>query len=347
MSSPTTRPEWAFDEKEFLRKIPYPVTPTNLKGAYAMTGWPDSFDPNTASSAELIKNGILWRRPTANDEPALRQAWDKIFSRKWLAKDRIIPVLEPQVGTRHVLKQPPKALSEGSHNQGAWAGAYTNTGGPYASISGFWRVPTVSAASEPPSAKGTWDYEHHVAYDSSSWVGIDGAFGKDVSNDVLQAGIQHYVDTSGKAYYVPWYEWAAPDYYNNQVNFSKNVPVAAGDEICVAVQYVGTTAGTFILLNFTTGKHFGLTLYPPMTATFSGDTVEWIVEDPGGGEESGYALANFNQVEFTYAIACTAAGVPNNPQNDLTCNIETAGKKPKLLTKVTLGNYAVTIKFIG
>jgi hypothetical protein len=69
----------AFDEEAFLQKLPYPVTPTNLKGAYAGVAPPDDFDPNTASPSELIKNGILWRRPTAADPPALREAWHRVF----------------------------------------------------------------------------------------------------------------------------------------------------------------------------------------------------------------------------------------------------------------------------
>jgi hypothetical protein len=129
-STPTSAaPVWEFDEEAFLRKLPYAVTKTNLKGVYAGVAPPDDFDPNTASPSDLIKNGILWRRPTAADPPALRAAWQKVFSRKWLAKDRIVPVLEPQVGKRHILRKPLKKVTEGNYVNGAWSGGFTSSGG--------------------------------------------------------------------------------------------------------------------------------------------------------------------------------------------------------------------------
>jgi hypothetical protein len=340
--------QWVFDEQAFLQKIPYSVTPTNLKGAYAGTAPPDSFDPNTASAAELVKNGILWRRPTASDPPALRAAWQKVFSRKWLAQDRIIPVLEPQTGRRHILKKAPQKTGNMNYLGGAWSGAATFSGGPYNGIIGYWIVPTVSQPPQPPSAPGTYDASNGIGWDSSSWVGIDGFdVPPIVSTDVLQAGIEQYVESSSKAAsYVAWYEWYGPSgpppAYVDQTNIA-NLPVSPGDEICVYVNYVSKTAGSIYLGNMTTGKHFSLTLAPPPGATFSGNTVEWIVEDPDGGEDFGTSLAKFTPVSFTSAMACTTAGGTNNPQSDNTCNIETTGGT--VLTKVTLASDTVTVDF--
>ena len=112
----------------------------------------------------------------------------------------------------------------------------------------------------------------------------------------------------------------------------------------VSVQYVGKTAGSIYLGNITTGKHFAITLAPPPGATFSGNTVEWIMEDPDGGEDDGTALAKFTPVTFTSALACTAAGGTNNPQNCATCNIETVSGT--VLTNVTLGSDTATIDFL-
>ncbi|HEY6347446.1 MAG TPA: G1 family glutamic endopeptidase [Bryobacteraceae bacterium] len=342
-STPTSgAPGWEFDEQAFLQKLPYRVTPTNLKGVYAGVAPPDDFDPNTASPSELIKNGILWRRPTDADSPALRAAWQKVFSRKWLAKDRIVPVLEPQVGKRHILRKPLKKVTDTNYLSGAWAGGFTSSGGPYSGIVAYWDVPTVSKASEPASSVGPYPY------DSSSWIGIDGAGFTVVSDDVLQAGVQQYVDSLGNAHYVAWYEWygpvGPPPAYVDQVNIT-SVPVSPGNQIYVSVQYVGKTAGSIYLGNITTGLHFSITLAPPSGATFSGNTVEWIMEDPDGGEDYGTSLAKFTPVVFTSAVACTAAGGTNNPSSDNTCNIETTGGK--VLTKVALGNDTVTIDFIG
>lgn len=336
-----------FDERAFLQKIPFNVTPTNLKGAYAGVAPPDSFDPNTASAAELVKNGILWRRPSAKDDPALRAAWQKVFSRKWLAKDRVVPVLETQVGKTHNLRKIRK-VSDGNYLDGTWAGAATASGGPYSGVIANWIVPTVSKPSEPASSFPSYDSTVGIDWDSSSWIGLDGFNATVVSNDVLQAGVQQYVDTSGKPHYVAWYEWfTAGDTtpaYVYQTNIT-NIPIRPGDEVSVSVQYMSKTAGYIYFGNVTTGKHTSVTLAPPSGATFSGNTVEWIVEDPDGGEETNTALAKFTPVVFSSAIACTASGGTNNPQSDDTCNIETNGGK--LLTKVVLGNFTVTVDFIG
>jgi hypothetical protein len=336
-----------FDEKAFLQKIPYALTPTNVKGAYAGVAPADDFDPNTASAAALVKNGLLWSRPTSSDSPALQAAWKKAFSHKWLAKNRVVPVLETQTGRTHQLRTPPKKVSNGNFLGSAWAGAATASGGPYTGVIANWVVPTVSKASEPASSSPSYDKTVGIAYDSSSWIGIDGFNFSVVSNDVLQAGVEQYVDTSGHAHYVAWYEWftagdTSPSYVN-QTNIT-NIPIHAGDEVMVSVQYQGKTSGYIYFGNVTTGLHTSITLAPPPGATFSGNTVEWIVEDPDGGESTNTALAKFTPVVFNSAIACTAKGT-NNPQNDDTCNIETPGGK--VLTKVALGNYTVTVDFIG
>jgi hypothetical protein len=348
-STPTSAPsKWAFDEKGFLQKIPYPVIPTNLKGVYASTAPPDDFDPNTASAAELIKNGILWPRPAATDHPALHEMWQKVFSRKRLAKDCILSGDEPQVGRTHILRKQPRKVGDTDYVNGNWSGAGTFKNGPYAGIIGSWLVPTVSKPSEPPSGYGSWDYSHGILYDSSSWVGIDGwDLTTFLSNDVLQAGIEQYIDDSGTPNYVAWYEWyvpyGPPPSYVNQTNIP--VPVSPGDQICVVVQYMSKTAGFIDLINLTTGKWFSRTLQPPLGATFSGNTVEWIMECPDGGEDSGTSLAKFTPVKFTFAQAFNASGADvNNPKNDDTCDIQ-SGWDGKILTKVTRGDYSVTIDY--
>jgi hypothetical protein len=332
--------EWTFDEQAFLKKIPYPVVPTNVKGAYSGIAPPDDFDPNTATPAELLKNGLLFCRPTATDPPVLREAWQKVFSRKWLAKDRIIPVLEPQVGKRHVLKSPPKEIANKTYDTYNWAGA-AGSGGPFVGVIGYWNVPTVSEPSEPAGEDFGWD--------SSSWCGIDG-WGpvSPLSNDVLQAGIQQSVDQFGSAHYVAWYEWftpfGPPPLYVDQTNIS-NFPVNPGDEICVYCNYVSKTAGAIYMLNLANGKHFSMTLAPPRHASFSGDTVEWIMECPGGGElvES---LPKFTPVKFHTSSGCAARGGLNNPDTDNKLNIvNPATGEP--LTKTTLGDYKITIDFTG
>lgn len=347
-SSAPVSPGSDFDEKAFLQRIPYPITATTVKGSYAGVAPAEDFDPNTASAAALVKNGILLRRPTATDDPALQAAWRKTFSRKWLAQDYVVPVLAPQIGRTHQLRRAPTKTSEGNYLGYAWAGAATASGGPYTGVIANWVVPSVSKASEPASSAPSYDSTVGIAYDSSSWIGIDGFDFRVVSNDVLQAGVEQYVDTAGKAHYVAWYEWftagdTTPPYVY-QTNIA-NFPITAGNEVSISVQYQGKTAGYIYFGNVTTGKYTSVTLAPPPGATFSGNTVEWIVEDPDEGEFSNTALAKFTPVTFSSAIACTASGGTNNPQSDNTCNIETLGGK--VLTKVALGSYTVTVDFIG
>jgi len=338
--SPKAQPSaFVFDDQAFRKKVPYTLTSTNLTGAFASPAPPDNFDPNTASAADLVKNGVLWRRPAASDNPALQQAWQTVFSRKWLAKNRIVPALDPQVGKTHILKQAPRKLSDQSFLGGAWSGAGTFTGGPWTTVIGYWKVPTVSKPSEPQGLEGGWN--------SSSWLGIDGMDFTIVSDDVLQAGVQQVVNSSGTPSYVAWFEWYAPPQPNSpsyiwQTNIT-NFPVAPGDQMYCSVQYVGTTAGTIYLANERTGQHFSITLAPPPGATFKGNTVEWIMEAPDGGEPES-SLPAFTPVNFTSAMACNSSTI-NNPNTDDTCNIETTSNK--VLTKVVLGNYAVTIDFIG
>src|SRR5579863_10530999 len=82
--------------------LPFDVLPTGVAGVWSIAPIPDDFDPNTASKKELIKAGLLWRRPEAGDPPAVAEAWRSIFSRKWPQRDQIVPAyLSPRL-------QPPK-----------------------------------------------------------------------------------------------------------------------------------------------------------------------------------------------------------------------------------------------
>ncbi len=346
MSTPVRMPsQWNFDEPAFLAKIPYPVTRTTMEGVFSANAPPDSFNPNTASETDLIKNGILWRRPTATDNPALKQAWDKVFSRKWLAADRIIPIMEPQVGRKRVLNKTSKKATNGTYLFPGWSGAVATTGAPFTGAIGYWYVPTVSKAPESPSSPPSYDSTIGVAYDSSSWIGLDGFL---VTNDVLQAGIEQSIDTKGNPHYVAWYEWygpiGPPPAYVDQVNIT-NLPISPGNEIYVSVQYVGKTGGSIYLGNVTTGKHFSITIAPPSGASFSGNSAEWIMEDPDGGEATNTSLARFTPVTFTSALACSASGTVYNPESQNICNIQ--ANNGKVLTSTTVGQNTATISFTG
>ena len=338
MSTTLTAPtEFTHDVKAFHEKVPFKLVATNLKGAYTTPAPPDSFNPKTASQLELIKHGLLWRKPTAEDAPALHAAWDKFFSRKWLEKDRIVPEMHPQIGRTHNLKVLPTKVTDTNYNGTVWAGAGTKTG-KWTGIIGYWHIPTVSKPTEPQGTEGGWN--------SSSWIGLDGFF---ISNDVVQAGIQQHVSASGVATYVAWYEWYAPIqagspgyvWQTNIVNF----PVSPGQQVYCSVQYVNNnTAVSIYFANEATGQHFSITLAPPPGANFNGNSCEWIMEAPDGGEPTA-ALPKFTPVTFTSAVACGPNSTSANPLTGDTMNITTSGGK--LLTKTSVANDTVTISFVG
>jgi hypothetical protein len=184
-------------------ELPFKLTPTNLAGAFTPPPFPDNLDPHTASSKDLMKNGFMLRRPVAGQDPQeLVAAWNRVFSRKWLAKDFIAPQLAPQPGRVHRMRGAVKA-SNTSYNGNAWGGGVI--AGNWISAFGSWTIPTVSKPTEAQGTEGGWN--------SASWVGIDGANtndGKFSSNDVLQAGVEQRVDARGNASYTAWFEWFAP-----------------------------------------------------------------------------------------------------------------------------------------
>jgi hypothetical protein len=305
-------------------RLPYELIPTALSGAFISPAPPDDFDPQTASPASLMRHGLLWRRPQQGDDPALRAAWERVFSRAWRAEDRIIPEFEPQVGKTHNLRGA-RRLADGGFTGAQWAGAVVR--GKWTGAIGYWVIPAVTRSLEPQGTEGGWN--------SSSWVGIDGTFG---SNDVLQAGVQQIVDSNGKASYVAWYEWYAPPQRNSppyifQVNIP-NFAVSPGQQVYCSVQYINNnTAGQLYFANEATGKHFSITLAPPPGATYSGNCAEWIMEAPDGGEPKS-SLPSFTPVTFTSAICRGPNNTTGNPANGNTFNILGFGTT---LTSVVLG----------
>jgi hypothetical protein len=315
--------------------VAYPLIELNIPGAFTSPAPPDEFDPKTAPPSALVQHGLLWRRPQAGDHPSLRSAWEYAFSRRWLAKDRIVPVLEAKPGKTHRLRALKRA--DTGFTSDNWSGGVFQGAGNWITAIGTWVIPTVSKPSEPQGSEGGWN--------SSSWVGIDGFN----SNDVLQAGVQQRVTAAGAAEYVAWYEWFAPQQpdsppYIFQTNIT-NFPVRPGQTVTCSIQYSNNkTSGLITFGNSTTGQHFSITLAPPPGASFSGNCVEWIMEAPDGGEPTA-ALPKFTPVNFTSALGCNADGKTiANPQGGDFINIQNGSQT---LTAVTLGNDAVTIDFKG
>ena len=316
--------------------MPYELIPTTLPGAFISPAPPDDFDPNTASTAALIKHGFLWRRPQPGDDPVLRTAWERAFARRWRAEDRLVPEFAPQPSMSHHLRSAQRAADGISIADSRWAGVAVR--GTWTGVIGQrWVIPTVTEPLQPQGTLGGWN--------SASWIGLDGAFDSD---DVLQAGVQQLVDHNGNPQYVAWYEWFAPRQEDSPpyifVTTIPNFAVSPGQTVYCSVQYVGDhAAGQVSFANEATGQHFSITLAPPPGATFSGSSAEWIMEAPDGGEPA-TSLPIFTPLTFTSAICCSPNGTTGNPSAGDTYNI--VGFR-KVLTSVTLGLDTVTIDYAG
>jgi hypothetical protein len=324
------------DEAAFRRVIPYTLIATDMPGVYTSPAWPDDFDPNTASPAELVKNGLLVRRPGKTDPPELVAAWKRAFSRKWRAADRIVPRFGTPIVKPPILRKPIKKGVGKQLTSPNWAGAVF-PGGKWVGILANWKVPTVSKQPGETSANGWF---------SASWIGIDGW---EASNDVLQAGVAQVIPPPQyEPQYYAWYEWYAPAApgdppYVNQIPIT-NIQVSPGDEVFSQVMYIGNTAGYVMFVNQTTNQYFTMTLAPPPQASFAGNSIEWIME-------AQIDLPIFTPLQFTLAVGCNpnfetvdATGYAVNADEADTVNIVGPGGT---LTKATTGNYSVTIEYLG
>jgi Peptidase A4 family len=306
------------------------LVPTNLPGVFAKVRDIDNVS-EPLNIAPLIDSRLL-ARLQQTETPAARVFRERILSRRWRREDQITPLLKPQTGVTHPLTSRTKTANT-SFTSKNWAGGTIQ--GAWGSAFGIWRVPTVAKPSTPPGTSGGWN--------SSSWVGIDGTYG---SNDVLQAGIQQQVSSSGDASYVAWFEWFAPKQANSppyifQTNID-NIRIEPGDEVFCGVYYVGRQ-GEIIFGNIDRGHYFSMVLAPPPGASFSGNSSEWIMESPNGGEP-GTSLPRFTPVVFSTAFATGTNSTTGNPANGDATNILGFGET---LTSVSLRQDALEIDDIG
>jgi len=128
-----------------------------------------------------------------------------------------------------------------------------------------------------------------------------------------------------------------------------NFPVNGGDEIVCSVQYLPNhSGGTYSLANITNGAHSSLTLWPPPGASFSGSSVEWIMEQPTtilNGTAQNTVLPLFTPVSFTNAVGCSADNKTiANPKNGVVQEVPkpTGGNQ----TSTTAGPGTVTIVWL-
>jgi hypothetical protein len=129
------------------------------------------------------------------------------------------------------------------------------------------------------------------------------------------------------------------------VNIS-NFPVKPGETIFCGIMYLNHAAGYIVFANETTGQHFSKTLAPPQGANFIGNTAEWIMEAPDGGEPISSLPFFTPPVVFTNAICCGPDQTYGNPAS-ASGNIFNIVGFGTTLTSVTTGQDTVTIDHVG
>jgi hypothetical protein len=250
----------------------------------------------------------------------------------------VVPRIEPQIGTTHALGQRRSLMQRGREFLGLsakrsrnWSGAVVQAG-KWSGVAGAWRIPAVTVPGGSTQR----------AFNSTSWVGIDGAN----SQDLLQIGVRQSVDESGPAYYA-WYEWFAPSLDGTSIYEMKiyDVEVAAGDDIECTVFYWmdrNRTFGNVKLKNNRSGQIFSLNLAPPKGARCEGGSVEWVMESPNNAETP---LPWFGKLVFTGAVGIDVAQNGIDAMGHATCyNIEKGGQA---ITRTNVSSKCVTIEYLG
>ncbi|GEM_PF-847813 len=155
-----------------------------------------------------------------------------------------------------------------------WSG-YAASGGKFTGVSGTWTVPQPSGA----GAVGA----------DAAWVGIGGLR----SRDLLQAGTEETVLSTGRTRYNAWIEMLP------QFSHPVPLPVHPGDSVTVSITQQPDGSWQVAFKNNTTGATYDRTVQ--YDSSFS--SAEWIEEAPSSGRGGVVPIDNFGAVAFTNATA--------------------------------------------
>jgi hypothetical protein len=159
-------------------------------------------------------------------------------------------------------------------------------------VTGTFKVPSHRAPASATS--GT--------YCTSIWTGLDGAT---YGNAILQAGVDVTVTVAGgksMPSFSTWYKWFPLE--ATTIDTSK-FSVNGGDTVNISVSSSGTSKGTIVLKNISSGKSFTQTVSAPSaTNVLGGQNAEWIVEDYQANNEL-VPFVDFGDVNWTSCFAST------------------------------------------
>jgi Peptidase A4 family len=222
---------------------------------------PSSFDPLTASAADLARFGF----PDRPSDPRLLQRYQSVFKRLQGKFQYIQPTfrIDPTKTTRPNAG----ARTGGTETYDNWSGGvvYAPSGQSFKWVQGEWVVPNVYAPTQ-----NQWYY-------CANWIGLDG----DGSGDVCQAGMICSVYQSGSSItrnIYPWHEW----YPSSWVEIT-NLAISPGDMVSMLIctpQGAGSTTATVYFSNTTSGLSTSYAITAPGTTKLAGNSAEWIVETP-------------------------------------------------------------------
>jgi len=270
----------AVNAQEFDSNIKVP----GITALTAHTGVPQGFDPVSASDSQLEVYGFP-RRPDMNDTKAYTR-WVQAVS-----GTRIVPQFTNS-GRRHLPNQrigkSETVANTTNSSSGNWSGysVQKSSNPPFVQVDGLWIVPSVNNQSQ--SVNGYM----------SEWVGIDGNC---TCNDLIQDGTEQQF-TNGQATYYAWIEFIP----ENEVVVN-NFPVAPGDVI-TAYSWVtssgGVVKGNYYLYNANTKLSVSTSLTIPPNTSFSGKSVEWIVErtEVGGSFTNPLPYYAFSYMDNAFAF---------------------------------------------
>jgi hypothetical protein len=194
----------------------------------------------------------------------------------------------------------PSAVSRGRSSN--WSG-YAAVGGTYTGVTGTWTLP------EPTVTEGQMGI-------SATWVGIGGEH----TRDLIQAGTEETVLSSGRIRYSAWYEiLPAP-------SRPVRLTVSAGDTVTVSVNQDEPGIWSISFINQTTGGRYDRTVaYDSWLSS-----AEWIVEAPSMTRGGLLPLSDFGTVRFTDGSAI---------KNGQTVSLAQAGARP--ITMINRRNEAL------
>lgn len=174
-----------------------------------------------------------------------------------------------------------------------WGGAVQDGQGWY-SVTGVLTVPQISGQSSSAAA--------------SIWVGIDG---DSCDSAILQTGITVYGDGGVET----WTEW----WKDNEINYSSQISVSAGDQLRMSVYATSATSGNTTIENLTNGQSQSHT-FSNQQYSLCQTNAEWIIEDYLSSNAR-VDFVDFGSLQFTDTAAYGSNGEVT-PQGAKIYNVE-------------------------